>query len=100
MNIRDIGQDALECLDSRHHWERERKHDMREPLFGTRRSDLCTRCGTWRHVLQRLDGALDWSTSGYEYSTAYRDALDVCDRFGARKELDRRASTKKRKAAA
>ena len=95
LTIRDVPTYALQCRDVRCQWERNRKFDMREPLFGTRRSDECARCGNWRHVLQRTDGTLDWSTGYREYSDAYAKAMQftVTD---CRLELDRRNKAKRK----
>lgn len=99
MSIRDVEKAALECRDNRCHWVRDRKHDMRKPLFGTRRSDSCTNCGNWRHALQCTDGRIDQSTRHYEYTDAYLEALRYA-REDCRKELDRRDNEAKRKRAA
>lgn len=89
-DIRKVKTEALECRDNRCQWERERKHDQREPMWGTYRWDLCVRCGNWRCRIQRSDGSITPNCTSYEYTDAYQHALEFT-REDARKELDRRA---------
>ena len=89
-SIRDVKRAALECRDARCQWEHVRRHDSREPMWGTRRWDLCVRCGNWRSVIERSDGRLDQTTRAYDYSVDYMAALQWT-REDCRIELNRRA---------
>lgn len=96
MDIRSVNQEALECRDERCQWERERKHDVREPMWGTYRWDLCVRCASWRCRIEASDGRITPNTTSYEYSPDYQSALGFT-REDARLELNRRHSAAARK---
>lgn len=89
LSIRDVPLVALQCRDNRCEWERERKHDVREPLWGTYRWDLCVRCENWRCRIECSDGRVLSETTSYEYSAAYEFALQFT-REDCRLELNRR----------
>jgi hypothetical protein len=88
-DIRKVKREALECRDNRCEWERERKHDQREPGWGTYRWDLCVRCGNWKSRIECSDGRVLPETTKYEHSDAYLHALQFT-REDCRLELNRR----------
>lgn len=96
MNIRDVTQVALECRDERCHWTRDRKLDVREPMWGTYRWDSCANgCGNWRCAIERSDGTIDPASRSYEHGVKYLAALQF-SREECRRELNRREHVKTR----